>query len=362
MRCSVLCLFLLACPDYRMLSHVDEVVESAPPISYFVPVLYPDQVAEGTILFSDNMGWGSQRIVEVDREGRVVWSYDIPSEWTKMTVVLDVSRLESGNTLFSIDAVGVFEVNPEGDLVWSMKMLEASHDVDRLANGNTLVVDGFAPHGQKHVTEYSPDGEVVWSFDGAALDYAPLNEVENEGWLHVPGAERLEDGTTMITVRNLNRVIAVKEDGTLAWEVKLAESTSVTGQPFFSKRPHDAEFTGKGTILVPTHGPGVVVEIDIATGQHVWSWDAKVSIKGAQGPRDANRLSNGNTLITLGNRIVEVNPDGKIVWLLNSRRLSQPSGEEYPSAAGLNVNELVEMPRCFYKGVLVDPTGWQSGG
>jgi outer membrane protein assembly factor BamB len=178
----------------------------------------------------------------------------------------------------------------------------------------------------------------------------------------VPGAERLEDGTTMVTVRNLNRVIAVEEDGTLAWEVALAQSTGIGGEPFDSKRPHDTEFTGEGIILVPTHGPSLVVEIDIATGQHIWSWDPKERIKGAQGPRDANRLSNGNTLVTLGNHIVEVNPDGEIVWLLNSRRLSQPNGEVYPSAAGLSVSDLAAMPRCFYKGVLIDPTGVQSGG
>jgi hypothetical protein len=53
--------------------------------------------------------------------------------------------------------------------------------------------------------------------------------------------------------------------------------------------------------------------------------------------RDADRLPNGNTLITLGTRVVEVTREGRIVWQLRVR------GEEKPGVGAFFQAERIGM-------------------
>jgi hypothetical protein len=355
------CLLGCAAPavEKAALYHTEEVIQAEPPISYYVPVYLPGEFEEGNLLFSDSLGWRQQRVIEVDRKGRVVWKYDVPEAWTLMTGVMDVTRLPTGNTLFAIDAIGVFEVNPEGELVWSHRMDHASHDVDRLDNGNTLVVDGWAAYGAPQIREITPEGEIAWTYDAEALDYPPLSDVEEEGWLHPPGAERFDDGSMLVAVRNLDRVIQVAKDGTLDWEVIFGDGggTYTEINPLSGGHPHDSERVDEDTLLAPIHSPDLIVEVDIPSKTSVWEWSPGDEIEGARGPRDANRLANGNTLITLRNHIVEVNAAGEIVWLMHSRLVSTPEGDP---TEGLSLTEdltVENYPASFYKGVLITPSG-----
>jgi outer membrane protein assembly factor BamB len=60
-----------------------------------------------------------------------------------------------------------------------------------------------------------------------------------------------------------------------------------------------------------------VAEYNLKTGKLVWSYNCN-------NPNSAQRLPNGNTLITLMNdqpngRIIELAPDGEIVWEYQSK-------------------------------------------
>ncbi len=94
----------------------------------------------------------------------------------------------------------------------------------------------------------------------------------------------LDRGNTLITEFGLNesranRVIEVDSAGSIVWE-KAGLNL-----------PQDAERLSNGNTLITGYGDQCVIEVDSA-GSIVWEK------AGLSGPVDAERLSNGNTLIT----------------------------------------------------------------
>ncbi|MCJ7606163.1 MAG: hypothetical protein MUO19_09070 [Dehalococcoidales bacterium] len=63
------------------------------------------------------------------------------------------------------------------------------------------------------------------------------------------------------------------------------------------------------------------VELDPKTGKIVWQ-SPKFEQDVATPVRDANRLPNGNTLVTGSTEIIEVSPKGEIVWRLKLQGVS----------------------------------------
>jgi outer membrane protein assembly factor BamB len=103
---------------------------------------------------------------EYDRSGKVVWEYDVGSK------LYSAVRLANGNTLIGTgDGHRVIEVSPDKKIVWELTEKELPGVqlawitmVDRLANGNTWIVNCHAGPDNPQVLEVSPDKKVVWSF------------------------------------------------------------------------------------------------------------------------------------------------------------------------------------------------------
>jgi len=80
--------------------------------------------------------------------------------------------------------------------------------------------------------------------------------------------------------------------------------------------PHDPELLPNGNVLVANHSkPPSVIEFNPDTGEIVWEFTPK-SNKFIHPLRDADRLPNGNVLITGYGVIYEVTRAGEIVWAL----------------------------------------------
>lgn len=120
------------------------------------------------------------------------------------------------------------------------------------------------------------------------------------------------EGTTLITEFDFNQttcVIEVDSDYNIIWQ-----STDLSC-------PHDAERLPNGNTLITVYDDQIVIEVDWA-GNIVWQKT------GLSLPMDAERLDNGNTLISqYGNGLViEVNSTGDIVWHIAD--LSRPMDAE----------------------------------
>lgn len=113
---------------------------------------------------------GEKKVIEMDFDGKVVWSYNASSAWS-------VIRLQNGNTLITGDSEAYTrEVNINGETVWEFTQKDApfklynTQTANRLANGNTVICNWVA--GVKNTEEWktsvqafevTPDKTVVWT-------------------------------------------------------------------------------------------------------------------------------------------------------------------------------------------------------
>ena len=285
-----------------------------------VDIYVPEKVWQGTTLFSDNHNLQRPRIVEVNMRGEIVWQYLVPENLKRYTNPgFDAELLPNNNILFVLPRNGVYEIERNGNVIWSYMDDKVSHDADRLPNGNTLVVWGGGDQiSDTQVKEINPKGEIVWAWYAKDHFYkSPYKEIRDGGWTHTNAATRLPNGNTLISPRNFNFVVEVDSQGSVV---------RTLGQGLLYKQ-HDPSILPNGNLLAGSHRPPpafassiesyAAVEIDLRTGEILWKfeWPKRPRL----GARDVNRLPNGNTLVQGGVRIVEVTPAGEIVWQLRLR-------------------------------------------
>lgn len=282
----------------------------------YVDIYNPAKACNGTTLLADIHDTANPRLIEVDMLGNVIWEYLFPNELKGTTPVgPDAELLANGNVLLTISGKGVYEISRAGSIVWSVSEPKVSHDADRLANGNTLVVFG----ADSHVKEYDAAGNLVWSWSANSLFYVdPYKNISGQGWTHANAVARLANGNTLFNMRNFDLTAEISPAGSLVWSFDWS-TLGVTGVD-----PHEPELQANDNLLVclQNGSPYQAVEISRSTGQVVWGYTG-THLRTA---RDCNRLPNGNTLIvavmTQGNSIAdddesvmfEVTSAGEIVW------------------------------------------------
>jgi len=156
----------------------------------------------GNFLFADG------NIKEYDPQGNLVWSYS--PEVQEGGGAYSCQRLPNGNTVVGENASGrVVEVDREGKIVFSLDTRPETTNVHdhmrmcrKLKNGNYLV----CMKGDKKVKEFRPDGAVVWEHSFNNVTFA---------------AVRLPNGNTMVS--SLDQVTEVTPDGKEVWEFKTTD-------------------------------------------------------------------------------------------------------------------------------------------
>jgi hypothetical protein len=166
--------------------------------------------ASGTLLLPYlSMG----QVVEYDRDFHVLWRYETPRPWS-------CQRLHNGNTLITDERdLAVKEVNPAGQLVWSISV----HDLDeqyvrggsfdrptvapdsapgatsepigwqscvRLVNGNTVLCSQGGYGAGPQFIEVTPQKQVVWALKNWK-DLGPATSIQilsDPGVPETPGA------------------------------------------------------------------------------------------------------------------------------------------------------------------------------
>ncbi len=259
------------------------VFELASTDSTLLSVLINNYPINGTTLIADFV---IGKIIEVDINGNVVWEYN------EASTPIDVERLNNGNTLI-VESYGkerVLEVDIDGNVVWEYKGETFPFhpaDAERLQNGNTLIT--FGRLNQRGIIEVDINGNIVWEYDCTGLFYTG-------------DLERLDNGNTLMIIsvtENDSWLIEVDIDGNVVWEYNGDEF------PFY---PSDVERLQNGNTLIANYN-GHVIEVDI-DGEIVWEYNETNSTI------DVERLYNGYTLIVDSRdaRVIEVDNEGNLVW------------------------------------------------
>lgn len=188
-------------------------------------------LANGNIL----MPTGPTTVVELTPAKEVVWKYEAkPKAGYKGRIEIHAfQRLDDGRTMVAESGnARIVEVDRDGRIVHEMPLtVEHPHPhrdtrmARKLANGHYLVCH----EADGKVREYEPTGKVVWTY---ALDLGGRPRSTGHGpeghGTEVFGAVRLPGGNTLIACGNGNRVIEVTPAGKTVWELKQDELPGIT--------------------------------------------------------------------------------------------------------------------------------------
>ncbi len=180
----------------------------------------------------------------------------------------------------------------KGVVAWSYHVPKGGPELsDAVLMSNSNVV--FAHMGG--VTEIAPDGTVVWNHDApAGTQIHTAQPIGHDRILYI------QNGPAPAVY--LANIVTGSDD--VLFPLQVGNLKNV--HPQF----RHARLTDAGTYLVAHLDMGEVREYD-QTGKVIWSWKAP----NHRGPWAAERLKNGNTLVTdSAHTIYEVNPAGDIVW------------------------------------------------
>ena len=198
-------------------------------------------------------------------------------------------------------------IGENGEEIWTSNK-PGARDGYVLPNGNILICWG------DEVREYNGDKQVIFNFKKSAA--------ENE----LGTAVRLKNGNTLITESGKQpRLLEVDQLGQIKISVPLLPETDN-----FHMQTRMARKLPTGNYLVP-HLLAFSVKEYTPTGNIVNTFKTDLEALGGRGaenwPFTAIRLKNGNTLVTLthGNKVVEFDPLGAIVW-----KISNDDFEEKP--------------------------------
>lgn len=214
-------------------------------------------------------------------------------------IVIERANLTTG------EVTQLHETYAPGGSIW--------HDVDRLDDDRFLVADissdsVYVLNTSNHLSS--------WYWD--VLDDFPIEQGgQVSDWTHLNDVEQLDDGRVMVSLRNLDQVVFLDRDRGIVDQWTLGEDDNHS----ILYEQHNPDYippeAGGPAVIIADSENDRVVEYQRrnATWHQSWVW----SDGETHWPRDADRLPSGNTLITdsNGNRVIEVNQSGEIVWSIS---------------------------------------------
>lgn len=291
-----------------------------------VTVYNPEKALDGTTLFFDNNG-GEPRILEINMTGGIIWEYYLPDHMKNHTNPgFDVEILDNGNLQLLAPAYGIFEVTKGGEIVWEYYDIKISHDADRLDNGNILIAYGnHDTINDVQVKEIDSGGEIVWEWYAKDhFDFRDEYHVYCDGFTHTNSVSRLNNGNTLVSLRNFNFIVEVNSEGEVVNQIGegvlySTHDPSPTDEDnrhitVASQQPLPCYLTTEGGFVA-------AMEIDIDTEEIIWQFNSgDWSNSKKQLTRDVNKLPNGNYLVSGTTKVIELTPENEIVWELEIDR------------------------------------------
>lgn len=185
------------------------------------------------------------------------------------------------------------------------------HDVDRINESHFLVAD--MSYDRIFVVD-AETGFTTWAWTAQSDFPFSSGGPYPQNWAHLNDVEVLPDGRIMVSLRNHDRVVFLDPETGLQrnWTLGREDDYEVLYEQ------HNPDYIpaarGGPAVLVADSENNRIVEYQRVDGEwhRSWQWaDQRL-----QWPRDADRLPNGNTLVgdTHGQRVVEISPDGVVVW------------------------------------------------
>ncbi|MFC6952008.1 arylsulfotransferase family protein [Halorubellus litoreus] len=278
--------------------------------------------------FGDDGGKRKARLVALGPRGQIewvhhregtTWSYDVdPVDDGTLFVTATKYRGKEkpGRTVF-------YKLDPEtGETVWSETApFQDTHDADLLSDTEILVANMRATANvsgnRDRLLVYNRTTDEItwqWQFRDHYSREADIGGNYSEDWTHVNDVDAINETHYLASPRNFDMTILVnRTSGDVVWELGEPNSGEVMRKqhnPVYYESENDTS-----TVLVADSENNRIVEYARRDGDWQRTWRVG-NASSLSWPRDADRLPNGNTLVgdSSNNRVLEVAPDGEVVW------------------------------------------------
>ncbi len=290
----------------------------------------------GSLLIADQ---SNNRVIQLNDSGRIVWHFGtgVPLPGPRTVVApRSVQRTFGGLTLIVCGSVqpgtpgypagGVIDnrvllVNRRGRIVWQYGTPgvtgsgpgQLNDPVDaRMAwwSDHIFIVD----QGNDRVIEVTRKKRIVWQYGTTGVAGAGVNQLDQPA-----GLDPLPNGRLLIADQGNDRVIEVKRDKTVSWSYGRPGDTSTLDAPASVRlewRSVTADYR-TGHMLITDRGNDRIVRV-ARDGQVLWTYatnDRPGSVAHPL-PAAALPLRNGHVLISdgLNQQVIELAVDGMMVW------------------------------------------------
>jgi hypothetical protein len=132
----------------------------------------------------------------------------------------------------------------------------------------------------------------------------------------------MDNGHTLVSLRNFDLLAEIDAGGSVV---------GILGKGILSY-PHDPELLSNGNILLANQNPlghktilHKALEFNPDNNQIIWEYE--IAERRDWPVRDADRLPNGNTLITCSTRIIEVTEQKEVVWQFRLKEVAFGRGQ-----------------------------------
>jgi hypothetical protein len=205
-------------------------------------------------------GCADNRVLLVDRSGRVVWQYGhfgvTGSGPDQLNTPVQATFLPNRDVLITDQAnERVIEVTPDKQIVWQYGKIGVSgngpdqlnnpNSAELLANGHILIAD----ENNNRAIEVTRDHHIVKTFTGT-FDGMALSGVAF--------ASRLPDGNTLLTDSNNNRVLEIAGQSQVVWSYTTNTNPASNPAPL----PTRAIRLRNGDTLISDQFNNRVIEVD----------------------------------------------------------------------------------------------------
>jgi hypothetical protein len=332
-------------------------------------------------------GWHEHGSVDLLNGSSTVWSE------TSANSYFEVTELDNGSVLAGFMHSGyeecgpyeppcartgfrIIDPEPEPEVVREYSFPVRDDKNSEVHAAKPLPGGGYVVGDMEYERVFTLEGgEITWQWNASSFYDAPPDPTTTD-WLHLNDVDVIGEDRYLVSIRNANQLLILERgegvvevinedtndenDGQCALDGQLRDTDGDgdirCGSNLILNHQHNPHWLGNGTVLVADSHNDRAVELhrnDNGDWRPVWS------IKSANGvafdwPRDADRLPNGNTLITdtLKKRIVEVNESGHVVWSYKT--------DEVPYEADRRpVGETSPVP--LYDGNISDPVDAPTG-
>ena len=266
------------------------------------------------------------------REDGTVLAGFMDSGYQEGCAPYDAPCTKTGFRIIDPNATGGPAVVHEYSFPVRTKTNSEVHDVEQLTSGEFLLTD----MDRERIFTVD-DGAVTWQWNASSFYEAPADPTRRD-WLHINDVDVVNESHYLVSVRNANQVVLVERgegvvevineddggsDETCMGSGKLVDADGDgdvrCGDPDVLYDQHNPQWLDDGAVLVADSENDRVVELH--RNESTGNWEPAWTLTEAEGvglnwPRDADRLANGNTLITdtRNSRLLEVTSNKTVVW------------------------------------------------